>query len=302
MRALVRPLATHNVFFPIESIVFVFVLGMLAYFHILNGIKHSSFFAPTYPTAIRPAYARLNGDEWVGVSPREWKQLGDETKAVELQQFVFRLEGRKKVVPELGSKPSVLSQITQHLPEQLTGLSDEPYASACYHPASNLTSVPCFVATSSDSTSSTLTLSFLPGAREDWLAALRHVKSVTVDGLEYDLHGAKREETIGEMKSSKWVAYALRATFLRFWELTKVREPRSDPKIASFSDGLTESRLHGHHRGAARLHIDARHVPAPLAVLARAGFELLAIDGYLPFLGDGVPVHPSALPVSRHPA
>ncbi|OSX63533.1 hypothetical protein POSPLADRAFT_1169005 [Postia placenta MAD-698-R-SB12] len=221
MRALVRPLATHNVFFPIESIVFVFVLGMLAYFHILNGIKHSSFFAPTYPTAIRPAYARLNGDEWVGVSPREWKQLGDETKAVELQQFVFRLEGRKKAVPELGSKPSVLSQITQHLPEQLTGLSDEPYTSACYHPASNLSSVPCFVATSSDSTSSTLTLSFLPGAREDWLAALRHVKSVTVDGLEYDLHGAKREETIGEMKSSKWVAYALRAAFLRFWELTK---------------------------------------------------------------------------------
>jgi len=68
-----------------------------------------------------------------------------------------------------------------------------------------------------------LTLSFEPGKREEWLAALRQVKSVTIDGVEFDLQGAKREQTIGEMKSSKWVAYALRATFLRFWELTKVR-------------------------------------------------------------------------------
>lgn len=32
----------------------------------------------------------------------------------------------------------------------------------------------------------------------------------------------KTQETIGEMKSSKWIAYALRALVIRFWELTKV--------------------------------------------------------------------------------
>jgi len=97
MRAIVRPLARHNVFFPIESIVFVFVLGTLAYFHILNGIKHSSFFAPTYPTAVRPAHVRLSNDEWIGVSQQEWKQGANNAKVLELQQIVFRLDDKKKV-------------------------------------------------------------------------------------------------------------------------------------------------------------------------------------------------------------
>ncbi|PCH44816.1 3-hydroxy-3-methylglutaryl-coenzyme A reductase [Wolfiporia cocos MD-104 SS10] len=227
MRALVRPFARHNVFYPIETIVFVFVLATLAYFHILSGIKHSSFFAPTYPTNVRPAHARLSDSKWITVSQRDWaeawKRPQDGVKAMELQQIVFKLDDTKKTaMPELAPKHSaVLSEITEHLPSQLTGLSGEPYATVCYYPSSNLSSVPCFVSRSSDSASAALTLSFVPGAREDWLSALRQVKSITVDSVEYDLQEAKREETIGEMKSSKWVAYALRATFVRFWELAK---------------------------------------------------------------------------------
>ncbi|KAH9913104.1 uncharacterized protein B0H18DRAFT_1088202 [Fomitopsis serialis] len=241
MRALTRPFATHNVYFPIESIVFVFVLATLAYFHILSGIKHSSFFAPTYPTNVRPAHARLSGDEWLGVTQRDWldaaKHPKDAVKALELQQIVFRLDDKERTVRGLrpwsdspsdmhcvgvsNVDPTVLSEIVEHLPSQLTGLNGDSYSSVCYYPGLNVTATPCFVTRSADSSASVLTLSFVPGAREDWLASLHQVKSVTVDNVEYDLVGAKREETIGEMKSSKWVAYAVHATILRFWELTK---------------------------------------------------------------------------------
>lgn len=102
MRAIVRPFATHNVYFPIESIVFVFVLATLAYFHILSGIKHSSFFAPTYPTNIRAAHAKLEGGEWLGVTQRDWldavKHPKDGMKVLELQQIVFKLDDKEKTV------------------------------------------------------------------------------------------------------------------------------------------------------------------------------------------------------------
>ena len=72
-----------------------------------------------------------------------------------------------------------------------------------------------------------VSLSFSPGAREDWLGALRRDKEIVVDGVKYVVDAGKREESIGEMKSSKWVAYALSALVLRFWELTKVSQRRA---------------------------------------------------------------------------
>lgn len=99
MRALLRPLATHTVFSPIETIVAVFVLATLAYFHILDGIKHSSFFAPTFPTTLRPAHARLSGREWMSVSDREWLSAWKHgEQAVELQQIVFSLDDKHRKV------------------------------------------------------------------------------------------------------------------------------------------------------------------------------------------------------------
>lgn len=66
-----------------------------------------------------------------------------------------------------------------------------------------------------------MTLSFTPGAREDWVAALKRMTSFTVDGARYEVQSPKRTVPIGEMKSSKWVAYALGALVLRFWELAQ---------------------------------------------------------------------------------
>ena len=102
MRALLRPLAHHSVFSPIETIVFVFVLATLAYFHILSGIKHSSFFSPTLPSTLRPAHARLSRGEWVPAGDREWyhafKHPEGSDHAVELQQIVFSLDDNTRKV------------------------------------------------------------------------------------------------------------------------------------------------------------------------------------------------------------
>ena len=102
MRAISRPLSTHTVFSPIETVISVFVLATLAYFHILSGIKHSSFFASSQPPALRPAYARLTNGEWVAVSRHEWaeawKHPGGNLDALELQQLVFTVDDKAQAV------------------------------------------------------------------------------------------------------------------------------------------------------------------------------------------------------------
>ncbi|THH00709.1 hypothetical protein EW026_g1843 [Hermanssonia centrifuga] len=224
MRALLRPLATHTVFSPIETIVAVFVLATLAYFHILDGIKHSSFFAPTFPTTLRPAHARLSGREWMSVSDREWLSAWKHgEQAVELQQIVFSLDDKhRKATPDFDS--SSLSELTQKLTTSLPALSGETYPSLCHIPAVNSSSYQCFTTFSSSGPSQSsriLTLSFIPGAREDWIGAVKRSTSFTIDGTTFEVQSPKRNETIGEMRSSKWVAYALWALGVRFWELTK---------------------------------------------------------------------------------
>ena len=114
------------------------------------------------------------------------------------------------------------SDIAEHLTTGVSSLSGKPYASICHHPGSNATDPLCFTSLSEPGTSPVLSLSFHPGAREDWLGALKREKEIVVEGVKYVIDTGKRQESIGEMKSTKWVAYALSALVLRFWELTKV--------------------------------------------------------------------------------
>lgn len=96
MRAILRPLAIHAAFSPIEIIVAFFVLGTLAYFHVLSAIKHSAFFAPTYPSTLRPAHALSRDNEWVGISESKWHDTTTTSPngviPVELQQIIFSLD------------------------------------------------------------------------------------------------------------------------------------------------------------------------------------------------------------------
>ncbi|KAI0341378.1 hypothetical protein BDW22DRAFT_1408044 [Trametopsis cervina] len=217
MRALLRPLSIHTVFSPIETIVFVFVLSTLAYFHILDGIKHSSFFAPTFPSTLRPAHVRLDGSDWTASSEREWYGAWKhEGSAIELQQLVFTLDEKAR---KASFEPSSLATVAEKL-SGLEALTGKTYPSLCHVPSvNNATSSPveCFTSVSSSS----VTFSFQAGTREEWIGALKRGSSFTVDGTRYDVQNPKRSETIGEMKSSKWVAYALWGLGVRFYELAK---------------------------------------------------------------------------------
>lgn len=99
MRAIPRPLAARTAFSPIETIVFVFVLATLAYFHILSAIRDSTYFVLSTPTTLRPAYALLTNQEWVSVSDKDWFKARIHPQRgytpVELQSIIFSLEDSK---------------------------------------------------------------------------------------------------------------------------------------------------------------------------------------------------------------
>ncbi|TCD61858.1 3-hydroxy-3-methylglutaryl-coenzyme A (HMG-CoA) reductase isozyme [Steccherinum ochraceum] len=225
MRALVRPLAYHSAFSPIETIVFVCVLATLAYFHILAAVKHSAFFAPTFPSTLRPAHARLSEGEWVGVSERDWYQAfkhpEDGDRAVELQQVVFSLDDKtRKAFPDLNIDTTSVAELSDSLISTFPSTSGKTYPSLCY---STINASTCFSSTSSRTPhSSVLSLAFKAGYRDDWTSALkREAELPSDDGIHYEVYKQRAETTIGEMESSKWIAYALRASVMRFWELAK---------------------------------------------------------------------------------
>ena len=116
MKAFFRPFALHAAYTPIETIVFFCIIGTLAYFHILNAIKHSAFLDPAAtgniyaPPVMKPAHALFRLREWVGVGQSTWVKntaAADASRtAVELQQVVFivdgvRMKGSEVCVPFL---------------------------------------------------------------------------------------------------------------------------------------------------------------------------------------------------------
>src|ERR1700761_5629913 len=85
MRTILKPLAIHAAYSPIETIVFLSVVGTIAYLHVLNAIKYSAFLAP--PAPVRSAYA-LYTDEWLPVREAAWLR-DDNVARLDLQQIVF---------------------------------------------------------------------------------------------------------------------------------------------------------------------------------------------------------------------
>lgn len=63
----------------------------------------------------------------------------------------------------------------------------------------------------------------MPGANEEFAHALMAKTSYPPDsfGVQYRIQ-SRSDETIGEMKSGKWIACAARASLIRLWELAKV--------------------------------------------------------------------------------
>lgn len=101
MRFLLRPFALHAAYTPIETIVFFTIVGTLAYFHILNAIKHSAFLAPhNSPASLRPAHALFHAGEWVPVRESAWASAAADRRAtsLELQQLIVSLDSQVRIV------------------------------------------------------------------------------------------------------------------------------------------------------------------------------------------------------------
>lgn len=91
MRVPLLPLTGRAVYNPIETIVSFSIIGTLAYFRILSAIKHSSFFAPAFPSTLSPTHVLLRDGQWVIVD-EEWyleRTPGPRAQKLELQQLVF---------------------------------------------------------------------------------------------------------------------------------------------------------------------------------------------------------------------
>ncbi|KAJ7096722.1 hydroxymethylglutaryl-coenzyme A reductase-domain-containing protein [Mycena belliarum] len=110
MRTILKPLAIHAAYSPIETIVFLSVLGTLAYLQILNAVKNSAIFTP--PAPARPAYA-LYTHEWVPVREAVWFR-DDQVPRLDLQQIIF--SGAQLQSPSL-------ENVTKHIAATFPGFN-----------------------------------------------------------------------------------------------------------------------------------------------------------------------------------
>ncbi|KAF9041379.1 hydroxymethylglutaryl-coenzyme A reductase-domain-containing protein [Panaeolus papilionaceus] len=264
MRALFRPFALHAAYTPIETIVFFSIIGTLAYFHILNAIKHSAFLDPNQsahaaPT-LRPAHALFKLGEWVSVRDSVWSSAlkgwdaeKEAPTALELQQVVFTLDARRNPWEssyERGSSSATLAKepleqstlnVSRHISSNFQTATGNIYSSLCHRPSLTVNrstasqeQEPCFEAQRFGTRTLTQTLAFIPGKRDEFIGALVGEESsshgnqaiVFTDeaGLRFEVDSRKatgEHQSIAQMRNGKWVAYALRALVLRFWDLAK---------------------------------------------------------------------------------
>ncbi|TFK71914.1 hypothetical protein BDN72DRAFT_402708 [Pluteus cervinus] len=240
MRTILRPFAIHAAYSPIETIVFFCTIGTLAYFQILYAIKHSSFLAPAHPTSLRPAHAALKQGDWVPVRDSAWFHAKSElVTPLELQQIVLSLDSAYKsrdgtydaismdMTPIAQSTLNFTSYITHNFystnGRKFGNLCHRPEVSQLNHSLDGLTAgAPCFTEQTPSSRSFVQTLTFAPGARDEFISSLTRQSKFTADeaGVRFEVE-SKPIEPIGQMRSSKWIAYAVRALVMRFWDLAK---------------------------------------------------------------------------------
>jgi hydroxymethylglutaryl-CoA reductase (NADPH) len=217
MRTLFRPLAVYSAFAPIESIVFFSVIGTLAYFNILSAIKHSAFFAPSLPSSLSPAYALLHANDWLSVPADYWRQAHSEGtyQPLDLHQLIFSLDPLSHELTTVQSSETLsthqasLSNFTNHLLESV--------GKPCYPSSINSS---CFTHVSPLSLRSTAYALAL-GQDVDVASLVKSLSSTDSHGVKFSLDTSNVEESIGEMKSGKWIAYALRALVIRFSDLAR---------------------------------------------------------------------------------
>jgi hydroxymethylglutaryl-CoA reductase (NADPH) len=247
IRSIIRPLSNRTASSPIETLVAVFILVTLAYFQILSSIKQSNFFSsPDHGlSSLKPAVvSRITTagaqPRWLSVSENAWyepRRDGQTPAKVEFVQIIASLDESSKLArsPRTGAVDPVLTtelmtyalaNFTDVLTQSLLTDSGQTYPSLCYATGEHH----CLTSLHLAGRTQTLTLSFdSTFGRDKFVSALQgKIFQLGGDGnhgVRFEARG--REENIGEMRSGKWVAYALRALVLRFWALAKVRSHTS---------------------------------------------------------------------------
>lgn len=208
MRALLRPLAARAAGNPIEVIVAGFIFATLAYFHVLDAIRHSTFLSPSVPPALRPAHALLTGNTWAAVSSDVWDSSTDVNNRLELQQLVFGLDSSRGMSLKKSFAPD-------------TTLADSAVKDALANATTQLSSLASHAFFTSGSRSATLTLALPSGsAHASTVASLK--KGSSTSALKLTLESPPSAAEL--LRRGRWAAYALRALVLRFSELARAAD------------------------------------------------------------------------------
>ncbi|KAK7038037.1 3-hydroxy-3-methylglutaryl coenzyme A reductase [Favolaschia claudopus] len=245
MRTILKPLAIHAAYSPIETIVFLSVVGTLAYLHILSTVKHSAFLAP--PPPVRSAYALYTHD-WITVPSSVWRR-DDSVPRLDLQQFVFAEP--KPHVPSLENATASLT-----------------------------TAYPGF--------------SHIQKGPNGWVQTVQVRDEVSLRSLPADSWGVAYEldapaEAIQQMRTSKWITYAARTLFYRFYELAK-KTPTPDIVLIFTGYALMHITF---FLLVARSRALGSSFFLPFAILASSILALLLAIPIALFLH--IPMHPVAL-------
>jgi len=192
-------LVLRPAYVPIETIVVFFVGGTLAYFHILDAIKHSAFLsAPALP----PAYARLSPrSPLLQVSPADWHLARAHSPSAALDLVSL-------VLPP--SDPALAARFVAHLTTALPSSTGHTYHSLCFRPSN----ASCFAHHRFNSLSLAL-------ADVDWLPALAPDALLFSDPSGVEFRVAGPHVSIESMRTPTWVAYAACTLVERFWLLAK---------------------------------------------------------------------------------
>ncbi|TRM60414.1 hydroxymethylglutaryl-coenzyme A reductase-domain-containing protein [Schizophyllum amplum] len=229
MRSLLKPLAIQAAYSPIETIVFFFILSTLAYFHILNAIKHAAFFerypSPPLPFgsarsveySLRPAHVLLKTES--SAATTEW---------IPIRESAFYLPSHSPEVVKVELQQIDVHADPEYVEVVMDALTAAPeYQDLCHRPSTSVTAEhtngTCF--SHQDGTVITLAFSSSRG-RETFVRSIDNIH-LPIDAeagapANVELLPAPTVSgTQDPMRSPTWLAYALWAVGSRFWELAK---------------------------------------------------------------------------------
>lgn len=198
--------------YPIETIVTFFVLTTLAYFHVLSAIKHSHFFTPIHSTT-KPLLAKYD--------PRtSWSFIEEQANAARVWPAVEIVQVQLSIP---GQYPALQNQVTNEAINKYM-----PYELVCHTTNGTGSKNECLTSIRPEAYTFTFDPSKATNAAASFAHALGTANLDLATGTSDESGTASFEvvrlnESIADMKSGKWVAYAGRALVVRFWSLAKVR-------------------------------------------------------------------------------